>query len=369
MLAVPALKSVDEHWPINLLQDILPNLDHVVRCDAHDVRVKSRVMQFAEGNAVGDYSVAGRVRITDDVRSVEELIALQSTDGAVALIGIQYALAELSLVEALLNLPGGVPAPYRRLFGRIRDVSHGSESSVVDADGKRQRRRVISHNEDRIRRDIPARDDSLKVDEGRLCAKRLSEPDVVPVRRVRAAIPVAQKVVVAHRVVIRSLLALNDRCSEDAERDVLQEPRLEDSLLGTYERDPLSVELKSFKESIARQRPSPRRALKLVKKRKRREPNAKVDVLHRADSTRTGPIDEALSCCMRSARQSLTMSEPLSLDVADHFQAKARWHRERAALPLKEKVRILLELQKQELPLLARRRPLRPWEKPWPIEP
>jgi hypothetical protein len=51
------------------------------------------------------------------------------------------------------------------------------------------------------------------------------------------------------------------------------------------------------------------------------------------------------------------------------FKAKALWHRWQAGLPLKEKVRILLELQRQDLPLLKRRRPLKPWEKPWEIEP
>jgi hypothetical protein len=40
-----------------------------------------------------------------------------------------------------------------------------------------------------------------------------------------------------------------------------------------------------------------------------------------------------------------------------------------ARLPLKEKFRILLELQRQDLPLLARHRPLQPWEYPWTIEP
>jgi hypothetical protein len=48
---------------------------------------------------------------------------------------------------------------------------------------------------------------------------------------------------------------------------------------------------------------------------------------------------------------------------------KAAWHLIQARQPLKEKVRILLELQRQELPLIARRRPLRPWERPWDIEP
>ena len=51
------------------------------------------------------------------------------------------------------------------------------------------------------------------------------------------------------------------------------------------------------------------------------------------------------------------------------IESKARWHRAQAALPIREKVRILLELQRQELPLIERHRPLRPWEKPWPIEP
>jgi hypothetical protein len=49
--------------------------------------------------------------------------------------------------------------------------------------------------------------------------------------------------------------------------------------------------------------------------------------------------------------------------------SKASWHRAQAALPLREKVRILLELQKQDLPLIAKQRPLRSWERPWPIEP
>lgn len=65
------------------------------------------------------------------------------------------------------------------------------------------------------------------------------------------------------------------------------------------------------------------------------------------------------------------MSEPrFDPDAAQQaFDAKTRWHREQAQLPLKEKVRILLELQRQDLPLVARRRPLKRWERPWPLEP
>ncbi len=50
-------------------------------------------------------------------------------------------------------------------------------------------------------------------------------------------------------------------------------------------------------------------------------------------------------------------------------RGKAALHRHHAALPLREKVRLVIELQRIVLPLLARQRPLRPWERPWDIEP
>ena len=51
------------------------------------------------------------------------------------------------------------------------------------------------------------------------------------------------------------------------------------------------------------------------------------------------------------------------------FDVKREWHSRQAQRPLKEKVRVLLELQRQDLPLIARQRPLRAWERPWSIEP
>jgi hypothetical protein len=66
------------------------------------------------------------------------------------------------------------------------------------------------------------------------------------------------------------------------------------------------------------------------------------------------------------------MSDPtpqLSPEVERFFRAKAEWHRRQAAKPIREKVRILLELQRQDLPLLTHHRPLKRWERPWPIEP
>lgn len=61
--------------------------------------------------------------------------------------------------------------------------------------------------------------------------------------------------------------------------------------------------------------------------------------------------------------------ESVAAIPADLRRSKAAWHRAQAALPLQEKVRILLELQRQDLPLIGRHRQLRSWERPWPIEP
>lgn len=62
-------------------------------------------------------------------------------------------------------------------------------------------------------------------------------------------------------------------------------------------------------------------------------------------------------------------TETIPVDVARLLARKREWHRQQARLALHEKVRILLELQRQELPLLARRRPLRRWERPWDVTP
>jgi len=50
-------------------------------------------------------------------------------------------------------------------------------------------------------------------------------------------------------------------------------------------------------------------------------------------------------------------------------EGKSALHRRHSELALPEKVRLVMELQRIVLPLIARRRPLRSWERPWEIEP
>ena len=48
---------------------------------------------------------------------------------------------------------------------------------------------------------------------------------------------------------------------------------------------------------------------------------------------------------------------------------KATLRARRVALPLPSKVAQLLELQRIQYPLMKRQRSLRPWERPWDVEP
>jgi hypothetical protein len=62
-------------------------------------------------------------------------------------------------------------------------------------------------------------------------------------------------------------------------------------------------------------------------------------------------------------------SRPSAELVAKLRQGKDELRRDREALPLPEKIRQVIELQRLQYPLLARQRTLRSWERPWEIEP
>ena len=51
------------------------------------------------------------------------------------------------------------------------------------------------------------------------------------------------------------------------------------------------------------------------------------------------------------------------------FAAKRVWNAKQAKLPLKEKVRILLKMQRDDYSIPLVRVKLRSWEKPWNVRP
>jgi len=77
---------------------------------------------------------------------------------------------------------------------------------------------------------------------------------------------------------------------------------------------------------------------------------------------------------MASRTVSSRTAEPAATDRARKlreraFAEKRAWHRDEAAKSPVEKVAILLELQREILPILRARRPLAPHERPWTIRP
>jgi len=68
----------------------------------------------------------------------------------------------------------------------------------------------------------------------------------------------------------------------------------------------------------------------------------------------------------RSEQHAAPPSKDLLLKLRE---GKVALHERHSNLPLPEKVRLVIELQRIVLPLIARQRPLRSWERAWDIEP
>ena len=61
-------------------------------------------------------------------------------------------------------------------------------------------------------------------------------------------------------------------------------------------------------------------------------------------------------------------ARPSEALIAAQREGKAQWRRDMAARPFKEKVRLLLEMQRRLYPVIAARRALQIWQRPWPID-
>ena len=72
---------------------------------------------------------------------------------------------------------------------------------------------------------------------------------------------------------------------------------------------------------------------------------------------------------MVSRSDSRVEIQPLDDLLQRLWKGKAALHQRHSILPLPEKVRLVIELQRIVMPMIARQRPLRSWERPWEIEP
>jgi hypothetical protein len=81
------------------------------------------------------------------------------------------------------------------------------------------------------------------------------------------------------------------------------------------------------------------------------------------------PAPDQTSSSGMGSRSDLRAAQPPEALLQRLWKGKAALHQRHASLPLPEKVRLVMELQRIVLPLLARQRPLRSWERPWQFAP
>ncbi len=82
-----SLDGVSERGAIRLVQQIVPDLDDVVRTDPHEELIEYRVMEPAECEAIGHNRLSVGLRVRDDMRSVQELAVLQAAECTLVPIG------------------------------------------------------------------------------------------------------------------------------------------------------------------------------------------------------------------------------------------------------------------------------------------
>ena len=92
---------MQEHGPVDLLQNVESNFDLQLRRDADDVRVERRVVELAEREAVGHDRLPQGMAIRKDVGRLQQRVMAEPTDGAALLVSAEHALAKAPLVQAL----------------------------------------------------------------------------------------------------------------------------------------------------------------------------------------------------------------------------------------------------------------------------
>src|SRR5690606_10749884 len=106
---VHLLDAVLEHWPVGLCQDVSAYFDAVVRPDAEDMLSKRRMVDLADGQAIGEGVDALRLTVRDDVGGIQERAMSQPAHCATSVVRLDHPLPEHRLVEALPDNPFGIP--------------------------------------------------------------------------------------------------------------------------------------------------------------------------------------------------------------------------------------------------------------------
>ena len=154
---------------IRLFQDILSHLDAVLRSNSDEMAVKSRVVQLAQGNAVGDERLTAGFFIADDVSRIEQLFMAQAAESALPSISGEDPGSKSSLVSSLHERPGDILAARFGLVlhdhGPVKGPVQASLLQIIHGDRERQIAGIVVHDINRPGGKVLAFLDSEEIDE------------------------------------------------------------------------------------------------------------------------------------------------------------------------------------------------------------
>ena len=120
-LAVQLLDAVAKHRAVNFIKDVFSDLDAVVGGDSDDMVVERRVVDFAQGQAVGHDGFTVLLAVLDDVSGVQEFAVPQVAHGAGFAIRIKYILSEAGLMQPLVVGSECIASFGSRVFAHVGD--------------------------------------------------------------------------------------------------------------------------------------------------------------------------------------------------------------------------------------------------------
>jgi len=119
-----ALKSVDEHRSIRLIQNVRSNLDDQVRPYPEKISIERGMVQFAQCESVRDERLSKRIGVGDYVCGVQQFVVAKATKRTSPLIRLEYSEPKRNLMQSMTRRHGDVLAA--RVFNPLSDSRYGS---------------------------------------------------------------------------------------------------------------------------------------------------------------------------------------------------------------------------------------------------
>lgn len=210
-MSVHPLERVLKRRSIVLFANLPADLDHVVRPNAHHVRIECTVVDGTHGNPIRHHRLPS-LGILLDVRCVEKLRMAKRAEGATFAVRGENVPAELRLMKSPTDHGQGVlPTTYLVGLGEVNVSLPRSLHAFVHRDDDLVILSLLGHEPHREQRLIESRSDAPEPDERLARFHCLPEGNVVESKWIGLAPLVAWVAVVTYMVVVRAFVHREDR--------------------------------------------------------------------------------------------------------------------------------------------------------------